>query len=253
LPEVSLRIIVGSLALQVARKSRQNFGLEQSSVRASAGSVVSAPVLFSALMAKTGFLQRPSMRRCPSWVSFPAVALLASLVLAGPSSAQTADEKAWSKAAAAGSVAALRDYLKAFPAAAHAEEAQMRIVDVTLAAPAVPTGKFDGTWLTTVSCPSLGSVRGFTYQFSGAVKAGAYHGEKGAAGERGWYKLDGRIDADGNGAMLANGIIGASAFAAGHSPAGNAYAYHVLATFTAAAGNGKRIEGRVCNLTFVKQ
>jgi len=127
------------------------------------------------------------------------------------------------------------------------------VVDVTLAAPAVPTGKFDGAWLTTVSCPSLGTVRGFTYQFSGAVKAGAYHGEKGAAGECGWYKLDGRIDPDGNGAMLANGIIGASAFAAGHSPAGNAYAYHVLANFTAAAGSGKRIEGRVCNLTFVKQ
>jgi hypothetical protein len=80
-----------------------------------------------------------------------------------------------------------------------------------------------------------------------------YHGEKGTEGEGGWYKLDGRIDADGDGAMLANGIIGASAFAAGHSPAGNAYAYHVLANFTGTKGSGKRIEGRVCNLTFVKQ
>ena len=129
----------------------------------------------------------------------------------------------------------------------------MRMVDVTLAAPAVPTAKFDGAWQTTVSCPSMGTVRGFTYQFPGQVKDGGYHGEKGTAGERGWYKLDGRIDPDGSGTMVANGIIGASAFAAGHSPAGNAYAYHVLATFTAATGSGKRIEGRVCNLTFVKQ
>ena len=204
-------------------------------------------------MAKTGFPAKAKHAALPALVLFPVTALLASLVLAGPSSAQTADEQAWSKAAAAGTAAALRDYLKAFPAAAHAEEAQMRIVDVTLAAPAVPTGKFDGAWLTTVSCPSLGTVRGFTYQFSGTVKDGAYHGEKGAAGERGSYKLDGRIDPGGNGAMLANGIIGASVFAAGHSPAGNAYAYHVLANFTAANGDGKRIEGRVCNLTFVKQ
>jgi hypothetical protein len=144
-------------------------------------------------------------------------------------------------------------YLKEFPATTHAEEAQMRIVDLTLAAPPVPSNAFDGTWLTTVSCPSFGSVRGFTYQFSGRVKDGGYHGEKGAEGERGWYKLDGRIDADGGGAMMANGIIGASAFATGHSPAGNAYTYHVLANFTAGKGSGKRIEGRVCNLTFVKQ
>ena len=184
------------------------------------------------------------------WIAVAAVIAGAALA---PANAQTADETAWSKAAAAGSVAALRAYLKAFPAAAHAEEAQMRIVDVTLAAPAVPTAKFDGAWLTTVSCPSIGSVRGFTYQFAGQVKDGSYHGEKGTAGERGSYKLDGRIDADGNGAMLANGIIGSSAFAAGHSPAGNAYAYHVLANFTAAIGSGKRIEGRVCNLTFTRQ
>jgi hypothetical protein len=193
------------------------------------------------------------MRRFPRRFFLPATAVLASFVLGGPSMAQTSDDKAWSKATTAGSIAALREYLKAFPAAAHAEEAQMRIVDLTLAAPAVPSDKFDGAWLNTVACPSFGSVRGFTYQFSGLVKDGGYHGEKGTAGERGWYKLDGRIDSDGSSAMLANGIIVASAFAAGHSPAGNTYAYHVLANFTAANGSGKRIEGRVCNLTFVKQ
>ena len=173
------------------------------------------------------------MRLSPRRLFLPAAAaVLASLVLGGPSLAQTSDDGAWSKATTVGTVAALREYLKAFPAAAHAEEAQMRIVDFTLAAPAVPSDKFDGAWLTTVACPSFGSVRGFTYQFSGRVKDGGYHGEKGTAGERGWYKLDGRIDRDGTGAMLANGIIGSSAFAAGHSPAGNAYAYHVLANFT---------------------
>lgn len=181
------------------------------------------------------------------------MAVLAAFVLAAPARAQTADDAAWAKAAAAGNVAALRDYLKAFPAAAHAEEAQMRIVDLTLAAPPVTSTTFDGAWLTTLSCPSVGSVRGFTYQFTGQVKDGGYHGEKGTAGERGWYKLDGRIDADGFGAMLANGVIGASAFAAGHSPAGNAYSYHVIAQFAGKTGSGKRVEGRGCNLTFAAQ
>jgi len=193
-------------------------------------------------------------RRFATAAAIAVLAPLAALVSAAPAAAQThaADDAAWTKAAGAGSIAAYRGYLDEFPQGAHTEEAQMQIIDLTLAAPAVKSNVFDGTWWTTVACPSTGRTLGFTYKFAGQVKDGEYHGSKGAEGEGGWYALEGRIAPDGDGAMLAKGIIG-SMVAIGNSPAGNAYAYHVMAHFGAAGGTGKRVEGRVCNLTFVRE
>jgi len=193
-------------------------------------------------------------RRFATAAAIAVVAPLAALVSAAPAAAQThaADEAAWMKAAGAGSIAAYRNYLNDFPQGAHTEEAQMQIVDLTLAAPAVKSNVFDGTWWTTLACPSTGRTLGFTYKFAGQVKDGEYHGSKGTEGEGGWYALEGRIAPDGDGAMLAKGIIG-SMVAIGNPPAGNVYAYHVTAHFGAAGGTGKRVEGRACNLTFVRE
>jgi len=194
-------------------------------------------------------------RRFATAAAIAVLVPLAALMSGAPTDAQThaADEAAWTRAAGAASIAAYRDYLNEFPQGTHIEEAQMQIVDLTLAAPPVKSNVFDGTWWTTVACPSTGRTLGFTYKFAGQVKDGEYHGSKGSEGEGGWYALEGRIAPDGDGAMLAKGIIGSSAFAVGNSPAGNAYAYHVMAHFGAAGGTGKRVEGRVCNLTFVRE
>jgi hypothetical protein len=193
------------------------------------------------------------MLTAPSLIIAAGLAAAASTCAFNAHAQPADDDAAWSKATGAGTIAALRSYLKEHPATAHAEEAQMRIIDLMLAAPTNKSPAFNGTWMTTMSCPPSGPALGFTYQFLATVKDGDYHGEKGAQGERGWFSLTGKVDPDGFAGMLASGVVAASAFAAGNAPAGNAYNYHIAAQFTAASGTGKRIEGRVCNVTFTKQ
>jgi hypothetical protein len=85
------------------------------------------------------------------------------------------------------------------------------------------------------------------------VKDGEYHGQKGKVGEVAWLTLDGKIEPDGTAAIFAKGLVGASAFAVGNAQSGSQYSFHVLAQFDRTGGNGRRIEGRTCNLSFVKQ
>jgi hypothetical protein len=64
--------------------------------------------------------------------------------------------------------------------------------------------------------------------------------------------LDGKIEADGTAGFAGEIIVGSSLVALG-APSGTASDFHALAQFEHASGNGKRIEGRPCNLTFMKQ
>jgi TIR domain len=168
-------------------------------------------------------------------------------------SVSNAEEAAWQEAVRGGTAASFAAYLKAFPNGAHAEQAQLRIDDLSLAAASGRTNAFDGSWVTTLTCPSGSGGLGFSYQFDASVKDGDYHGHQGTDGEPGWYTLDGKIQPDGSAALFAKGIVSASAYAAGNAPTGAHYAYHVTAVFGAATGSGKREEGRVCTVTFVKQ
>jgi hypothetical protein len=163
------------------------------------------------------------------------------------------DETAWQTAQGAATIAAFRDYLKAFPAGAHAQEAELQIADLTLAAPTIKSKNFDGTWLTTYTCASVGPTLGYSNQFSAQVKDGEYHGLKGKEGERGSLSLDGKIAPDGTAAFLGKGVVGSSAFAVGGVQAGTQFFFHVLAQFDRANATGKRVEGRPCSVTFLKQ
>jgi len=115
------------------------------------------------------------------------------------------------------------------------------------------TTKYDGKWDTTVSCSNTEGALGYSYQFTSTVKDGALHGEKGRKGKPGWLVLDGAILPDGSMKLYAKGLVGAQEVAVGHRPAGSPFGYHVEGKFTEKEGNGKRVEGRPCDVTFAKQ
>ena len=115
------------------------------------------------------------------------------------------------------------------------------------------TKRFDGTWDTTVSCSNTAGALGYSYQFPSTVKNGVLHGVKGDAGKPGWLQLDGKILPDGTMRIYAKGLVGAKEYAVGRRPAGSAFGYHIEGKFSEKEGNGKRVEGRPCEVTFAKQ
>ena len=161
------------------------------------------------------------------------------------------DEAAWQTADAANTPAALSGYLKDFAAGVHAQEAQLRLANL-IRTDAAPNKKFDATWQTEWTCANLGSFPGYTYSFNGQVKDGVYHGTKGVKGEPSSMVLDGRIEADGTAGFAGEIIVGSSVVALG-APRGSPSDFHALAHFNGGSGSGKRIEGRPCTLTFMKQ
>jgi hypothetical protein len=96
--------------------------------------------------------------------------------------------------------------------------------------------------------------RPFTYRFFGEVKDGTYKGRQGEEGQPSFFQLVGKIQPNGSSSMIANGIVGNSAFAAGNIGKGMPYNYPVTAHFAADKGTGNRTDGkRACNLEFAKQ
>ena len=163
------------------------------------------------------------------------------------------EDAAWQAAELANTVDAYRDFQKNFPGSFHAQGAQLRTVDLLLLGPATAGKTFDGTWQTTYTCSPVGSALGFTFQFGSQIKDGVLHGVHGTPGERSSLVLDGKLASGGDAAMIAKGVVGSAAFAAGGQSGGTPYAFHATAHFEHAAGAGRRIEGRDCELTFAKQ
>jgi hypothetical protein len=161
------------------------------------------------------------------------------------------DESAWQTASSANSREAYAQYLKNFRDGQHAAEAQLAMANVILNGPA--TGKnFDGTWDTTWTCPNLGQYPGYSYQFSGQVVNGVYHGIRGTKGQPSSLVLDGKIEADGAAAFSGEIIVGSSLVGLG-AARGTPSDFHALATFANTSAKGRRIEGRPCILTFQRK
>ena len=161
------------------------------------------------------------------------------------------DEAAWQNATAAATRGSFGEYLKQFSAGVHVQEAQLRIADLIINAPATAKN-FDGAWQTTWTCPNLGQYPGYSFRFTGQVKDGAYHGLKGVKGEPSSMVLDGKIESDGIAAFFGEIIVGSSLVGLG-AARGTPSDYHALAQFDGTGGIGKRIEGRPCSLTFERQ
>ncbi|MGB6565814.1 MAG: adenylate/guanylate cyclase domain-containing protein, partial [Xanthobacteraceae bacterium] len=172
-----------------------------------------------------------------------------------PTEQTKTDETAWSTAMAAATPAALRDYLKAFPAGAHAAQAQERLAAQVPppSATAASAASFDGTWTTVVSCPAAEGAGSFTLLVDADVKAGVFSGEKGDKGKPGWYSLNGKVQPDGTVEIFARGIVPSSRLAAGNVPVGTPYGYPIAGRLEGAKGTGARQGGRPCSVTFTKQ
>ncbi len=116
------------------------------------------------------------------------------------------------------------------------------------------TQRFDGNWLTTVSCPAARDALGYSYQFTSTVKDGVFHGLHGTEGEPGSLEVDGTIPPDGNASLYAKGRTGSKEYVPGRdTPRGTEYGYNIEAHFEGSTGTGKRIEGRPCSFKFAKQ
>ncbi|MGA9567507.1 MAG: hypothetical protein WBS19_18415 [Candidatus Korobacteraceae bacterium] len=116
------------------------------------------------------------------------------------------------------------------------------------------TQRFDGKWVTTVSCEPARGALGFSYQFTSTVTEGVIHGLHGNEGQAGSLQIDGTIPPDGNAALYAKGRTGSKEFVPGRdTPPGTEYGYNIKAHFDDSTGSGTRVEGRPCTLKFVKQ
>jgi hypothetical protein len=181
----------------------------------------------------------------------PAPQVAEAPVALPPAAQQSPEDTAWQAADNANTPDLFSGYLKSFPYGAHLQEAQLRLVNlIRTGAPPIKT--FDGTWQTEWTCPNLGGYPGYSYSFNGQVKDGVYHGTKGAKGEPSSMTLDGRIEADGTAGFTGEVIVGSSLVGLG-AARGSPSDFHALGHFDHGSGNGKRIEGRPCTLTFLKQ
>ena len=114
--------------------------------------------------------------------------------------------------------------------------------------------RFDGKWLTTVSCAAARDALGYSYRFTSEVKDGSFRGLHGSEGEPGSLLIEGKIDDDGTGKLYATGRTGSKEYVPGRdTPRGTEYSYSIEAHFKATTGTGTRVEGRPCSFQFEKQ
>jgi hypothetical protein len=114
--------------------------------------------------------------------------------------------------------------------------------------------RFDGAWLTTVSCEASRGALGYSYRILAQVKQGAFHGLHGVAGEPGSLRIDGTIADDGAARLYGDGRTNSKEFVPGReTQKGTEYGYNIIAHFDAATGTGTRVEGRPCSFQFTRQ
>ena len=104
-----------------------------------------------------------------------------------------------------------------------------------------------------ISCPSSGTALGYGKTLPAVVTDGIFHAEVGTPGKPRWLAIDGEIGADGKAFLVASALTGGAKFTVGNFPEGTPVSYTVAAQFDGAKGNGKRNEGRPCNVIFAKK
>ena len=121
------------------------------------------------------------------------------------------------------------------------------------------SARFDGKWLTKLSCPAKGNTEGYTWQFPSVIQNSNLRGERGTAGEPGYLLIEGKIADDGSAKLSANGIVASRQYARGVlAHKGADYSYNIKAKFQDTEGTGTRdtglgVVGRPCTFDFVKQ
>ena len=118
--------------------------------------------------------------------------------------------------------------------------------------------RFDGKWLTRLTCPAKGDTEGYTWQFASVIENSNFRGEHGMAGEPGYLLIEGKIATDGSAKLSATGIVASRKYARGvFTHKGEDYTYNIKVKFHETEGTGTRdtglgIVGRPCTFDFVK-
>jgi hypothetical protein len=136
--------------------------------------------------------------------------------------------------------AAIAAMLAALPAAAMAAD------DVS---------RFDGTWSATYVCPATTSPPSMAYQwhFLVAVSDGKVSGQFNNPGRPNSAKIVGLIKPDGSAGVRLDGLTGNAQTTMGQVSAGTPFTARIRAHFDAQRGDGTRLGGRPCTITFMRQ
>jgi hypothetical protein len=119
--------------------------------------------------------------------------------------------------------------------------------------------RFDGNWLTKLTCPAKGNTEGYTWQFASVIQNSNFRGDHGTAGEPGCLLIEGKITENGSANLSATGIVASRKYARGiFAHKGEDYSYKIKAQFKETEGRGTwdeglGIEGRPCTFEFAKQ
>jgi hypothetical protein len=104
--------------------------------------------------------------------------------------------------------------------------------------------RFDGNWLTKLTCPAKGNTEGYTWQFPSVIQSGNFRGERGTAGDPGNLLIEGKIKDNGSAKLSATGIVASRKYARGvFARKGEDYSYNIKAQFQETEGTGARDEG----------
>ena len=128
-----------------------------------------------------------------------------------------------------------------------------------LAGTSVAGERFDGNWLTKLTCPAKGNTEGYTWTFASVIQNSNFHGERGTAGEPGYLLIEGKIAENGSAKLSATGIVASRKYSRGITAhKGEDYGYDIKAQFKETEGTGTRSEGlgivgRPCTFDFLKQ
>jgi len=128
-----------------------------------------------------------------------------------------------------------------------------------LPATSIAGERFDGQWLTKMTCPPKGNTEGYTWQFASVIQNSNFHGEHGTAGQAGYLLIEGRIADDGSAKLAASGVVASRDYARGvFAHKGETYSYDINAKFQDTEGSGTRdtglgIVGRPCTFAFTRQ
>ena len=125
---------------------------------------------------------------------------------------------------------------------------------ISIAASAQDLRSIDGNWATTVACgPTADGTRGYNLSFGAQVANGMLPRRVRPRGRPPWLRLEGPIAPDGSAMLIAQGQTGDPDYAVGRVRTGTRVSYRVEARFSGSRGNGKRLDNRACDLTFVRQ
>jgi hypothetical protein len=135
-----------------------------------------------------------------------------------------------------------------------ARQEPIRVGSLTPPSTAPDVGRFDGFWVTTIVCESIGDVSGWSTKFIGKVKGGVFHGQVGMEGKPGSNNYDATIDPDGAMEFVSKNISSADIKSnLNHAPPGLPGTWRAAGRFEDSHGSAIRVEGRPCKIDFTKR